>query len=273
MAISVAVRPRKLAYMTSASPPTPIYSYWNAAWNPIVYEFSAPNDLDKGSSLFISVYEFASNTLLASNTYRLYRSGNFIFDVAPFIRPYLFSNYNPDLTKINSIDQGNALRFYITYVQTTEDGLNVIYNSEQHLPITASCSAMQWGDQDNGSMNSYTPFNTPLEEDQKAKFLTAFERPMMFKNYPFTLSFIYDANLGGNEIFANIEKQNINGAQLDINDDILDPSSVKKINYLKVPEPSQSDTKIVSVYLHTGETINDYYVDEGYVDNGYVQII
>lgn len=273
MAISVAVRPRKLAYMNTGSPPIPVYAYWNAAWNPIVYEFAVPSDIDRASSLLINVYELGSNTLLASNTYIPFKSGNFIFDVAPFIRSYLFSKYSPDLTKINSSDQGNALRFYITYVQTSNDGGTVIYNSEQPYPITASCSAMQWGDQDNGSMNTYTPLNLPIAEENKAKFLTAFERPMMFNGYPLTLSFIYDASLGGHEVFANIEEQNINRAQLTLSENILDPSSVKKINYLKIPEPTQVDTKKINVFLHTGNTINDYYVDQGYVDNGYVQII
>jgi hypothetical protein len=272
MAISVSVRPRKLAYLNSGSPPIPVYTYWNAGWNPIVYEFNIPSDDDRLSSLMINVYELGSNTLLASNIYKPFVSGNFIFDVSPFIRAYLYSKYTPDLSKLNSIDQGNALRFYITYTQTTQNG-TVTFNSEQPYPITASCSAMQFGDQDNGSMNRFTPLNLPIEEDLKAKFLTAFERPMMFKGYPLTLSFIYDASLGGFEVFANIEEQNINGAQLLLTDNILDSSSVKKINYLKIAEPTQSNTKKINAYLHTGDTINDYYVDNGYVDNGYVQII
>lgn len=273
MSISVAVRPRQQAYLNAGSPPIPVYTYWNAAWNPIVYEFAVPTDVDRLSSLFIQIYELGTNTLLAANTYRPFQSGNFILDVSPYLRAYLFSKYQPDFTKINSIDNGNAIRFYITYTQTSEDGGTVILNSEQPYPITASCSAMQFGDSDNGNMNRYVPLNFPIDEIDKAGFLTAFESPVMFNGYPFTLSFIYDASLGGHEVYANIEEQDINNSQLIDYNSILDPSCVKKINYLLVPQPTQPNTKNIEVYLHTGNTINDYYVDEGYVDNGYQQIL
>lgn len=272
MAISVSVRPRVLAYMDAGSPGGPRYSYWNAAWNPIVYEFAIPLMADRTSSLKVDLYEVGTNTLLASNNYRPFTTGNLIVDVAPYIRDYLFSAYSPDLNEVNSPDAGNTLRFYLTYQQILADGTILSTISEQQYPISASCSAMQFGDQNDGNMLEYVPF--PYTLTAKANFLSAFERPVMWTGYPFTLSFIYNQELSAVQLYRNTEEQNINGQQLTVAvDELLEPSGVRKINYLTIDQPAQSSTRILEVYLHTGDEINDYYVDQGYVDNGYHEIV
>jgi len=271
MAISIAVRPRLLAYMDTGSPGGPRYSYWNAAFNPIVYEFAVPRAADKLSTLKIDIYELGSNTLLASDNFRPFTTGNLIVDVSTYVRPYLFSRWSPNSSKANSPDPGNALRFYITYQQFDSSGTASSLVSDQQNPITASCSAMQFGDQNDGNMIEFVPYAYTLPV--KAKFLSAFERPIMFAGYPFTLSFIYNQELGATQLYRNTTQQNINGDQLDLDDDLLDPSGVRKINYLKINEPDQPNTKKLEVYLHTGDEINDYYVEQGYVDNGYHVIV
>lgn len=273
MAISVAIRPRKLAYYNEASPPTPIYSIWSAAWNSIVYEFVVPNDNDKKSAIVISIYENSSNTLLAVNTYRPFKNGNLIVDLSPYIKAYLYSKYFTSFgNDINCIDNGNSINIYITYSQIFDDGSSVLFTSEQQRPISVSCSAQQFGDKNDGNMINYTPFNTDLPEAQKMKFLTAFEKPMMFKGYPFTLSFIYSTNLIGYQVAQRTEEQDINSSQLIVINTDLNPNLIGRVNYLKINEPTQQNTKKIIVSLSTGDAVDNRYVDVGYVDNGYEQI-
>lgn len=272
MAITITERPRLFYYNDGGSPPTNVYSNWNAAWNPIVYIFSVLT-ADVASSVLLNIYEVGTNTLLASNTLRPFRSGDWHIDIAPYLKAYLFSTYSPNFASSDNYkDLGNSLSFYITYTQTYDQSPVALFNSEQARPIVACCSAKQFGDSNGGNMAQYVPFNFDLAESLKMKFLTAFERPVMFIGFPLTLSFIYSTNIGGVEVFKQETQQDINGTSLAIDDTILSDNHLGKINYLKINEPIQPNCQSILVSLFTGEPVDHTYVDEGYVDVGYTQI-
>lgn len=273
MAITIAIRPRTIAYYNDASPSSPVYSNWNAGWNPIVYEFAVPTAADRASALLIQIYEIGSNTLLAAVTIRPFRAGNLIFDVAPYVRAYLFSRYYTDFTDgDNWKDAGNQINFYITYTQLFDSGASQIFNSDQSRPIIACCSAMQFGDQNNGNMMPYMPFNTDRSEEDKMKFLSCFETPVKWVGWPLTISFIYSNDLIGVQVYKKETEQNINHSTLIFADYDLSISQRKAINYLKINEPSQPTVKFIKTALYTGDPVTDYYVDPGYVDEGYQQV-
>jgi len=272
MAITISERPRLYAY-TEDSPAAQVYGTWCAAWNPIVYKFSVPTTADRNSSLLVQVYELGSNTLLSRDLIKPFREDDLVFDVAPSVRAYLFSEYETDFTAgINCEDAGNSITFYITYTQYLSDGTYLSLSSEQDKPVTAVCSAMQFGDSNGGNMIDYTPFNEELPEVNKMKFLSGFETPVKWAGYPFTLSFIYSRELAGVEVLRRQQQQNINRLELVTNDTLLDTSKIGKVNYLLVTEPTSALTRFIQIELRTGQTINDYYVDPGYVDDGYTQI-
>lgn len=273
MAITITDRPRTFYYNDGGSPPSNVYSNWNAVWNPIIYTF-AVLDADILSSLLIEIYEVGSNTLLASNTVRPFKAGSWNVDIAPYIRGYLFSEYSADFASFNNCpDAGNHLNFYIQYTQKFDNGSAPLFNSEQARPITAMCSAMQFGDTSGGNMEHYVPFNFDLPEEQKMKFLTGFETPVMWKDWPFSMSFVYSLNMMGVEIIKREVQQNGNGSALQTDNTNLDPTAIGKVNYLKINNPSQANAKSVLVSLRTGDPVSNFYVDEGYVDDGYTQII
>ena len=272
MAISINTRPRVFYYNTDDSPAVAVYSNWCAAWNPIVYGFAVAS-ADLASYLIISIYEVGTNTLLSESTYRPFKVGTWNVDIAPSIRSYLFSAFETDFSdNDNCNDAGNALSFYITYTQVYENGDPQVFNSEQTRPIIASCSAMQFGDSYGGNMAKYTPFNFDLEEAKKMKFLTAFEKPVMWYGYPISLSFIYATSLIGVELIKREVQQDVNGASLTTDDKVLDPYKIGKVNYLKINEPNQQYAQSVKVSLRTGDSIPNYYVEDGYIDDGYTQI-
>lgn len=273
MAITVNDRPRIIYYYTPDSPAVAVYSTWNAAWNPVVYIFNVLT-ADVLSGIQLRIYEVGTNTLLAENFVRPFRAGTWNVDIAPFIRDYLFSVYSTDFTNgDNCADAGNSLRFYITYTQIFDNGDTSLFSSEEARPIEIICAAKQFGDQYGENMAQYTPFMFDLEEGLKAKFLTAFQKPTLFKGYPLTLSFIYSQALIGVQVIKSQKEQNVNGSLLIQNDTDLDPNTVGRVNYLLVTEPAQQYADSIKLSLRTGEAIPNYYVDPGYVDEGYQQIL
>lgn len=272
MAITIIERPREYAY-TGDSPAVAVYSVWNAVWNPIVYKFSVLSS-DILSSLVLNIYEIGTNTLLASNNLRPFRTGDWNVDISQYIRGYLFSEYNTDFsTADNCRDLGNRLNFYITYTQIFDNGDASIFNSEQTKPITVICAAMQFGDVHGGNMIEYVPFGVDLPEQSKAKFLTTFETPVMFAGYPFTLSFIYSLDIQSIQIIKDEVQQDVNDSALETDSINLSPLEIGQVNYLKINQPSNQFTKSILVSLRTeGEVVDNLYVDSGYVDSGYTQI-
>lgn len=272
MAITIIDRPRILAYFTGGSPAEAVYSTWNAGWNPIVYSFNVLVG-DVLSSLVMTIYEVGTNTLLASNTIRPFKTGTWNVDISPYVRAYLFSEYKPNFTvNDNSKDLGGSLNFYINYTQIFDNNIPSIFNSEQTKPITVSCSAMQFGDVNGGNNIKYNPFGHELSEDKKMKFLTLFDTPVMWEGWPFSMSFIYSLNIIGVQNIKTEIQEDVNGNQLNNLDTILDPSQIGSINYLKVSQPDQQNTKFILLELKTGEAITSTYVDDGYVDSGYTKI-
>lgn len=273
MAITIQDRPRQFYYYTMDSPAIPVYSNWNAAWNPIVYSFAVLS-ADILSSLLINIYEVGTNTLLASITTRPFRAGSWNVDVAPYVRSYLFSIHKTDFTtNDNCADKGNSLNFYITYTQQFDNGSSSIFNSEQSKPIAATCSAMQFGDSNGGNMSGYVPFNFDLPEQKKMKFLSTFKKPVMWNGWPFTLSFIYSLEIIGIENIKTERQRDSNKGTLAISNKTLDQNQIGRINYLKINNPTEVNAQSVLVSLNTGEVQPITYVDEGYVTDGYTQIL
>lgn len=271
--ISITTRPRQQVYINSGSPGVPVWSNWNAAWNTIVYTFNVEAS-DVASGIRLSVYESGTNTLLIDAFMRPYKLGSWNVDIAPYLRSYLFSKYQTNFTLgDNCGDLGNSLTFYITYQQIYDNATPSVFSTEITRPIIACCSALQFGDQYGENMREYTPFNKDLDEEYKAKFLTAFKRPVMFKGFPFTLSFIYNYDLVGVQV-EKVEQQNdTNDSPLEIETIDLDPTKIGTINYLNIKEPDQQHCKSITTFLQTGNEIENYYVDPGYVDSGYEQVL
>lgn len=272
MAINIFTRPRIFWYNNTGSPAVPIYSTWSAAYNPVIYTFQGlPADL--GSKLLIQIFEFGSNVLLASNTYVFFK-GTLNIDVAPFIRTYLYGDYNPQFgSQINVKDPGKCIKFYITYQQITSAGTTLAAISDSNFVFTATMAAKQFGDQYGENMAGYILFPDDIPTNKKARFLTEFATPVKWIGWPHTLSFLFGEYTAGIEVKRETFELNVNRQQLTNYDEDLDISQVRFVNYLKTPEPQQADTNYYRMYLHTGEPVEATYVDEGYVDNGYTQNI
>lgn len=269
MAITLIGRPKSL--IAELSPEGFYYSKWNATgiFDKINYTFNIQS-IDLASKLIVNVKEFGSNLLLSSNTYRPFKTGSLVVDVAPFVRSYLYSLFDPDFTAVNSIDVGASLRFYIEYIQIDEEGTSTIANDNAN-PMYAVNAAMEIGNENASNMLTYVPINADITD--KALFLTDFQRPVWFEGYSMTLSFIFDHTLGGKEIYLTQKELNAAGVEIDENEFLLDTSKINRVNYVVLQTVENSLTKTLNVSLRTQNNITDTYVDSGYVDEGYVQTL
>lgn len=252
------------------SSPTNIVSRYVAAFNPIVYTFNFSAVPDAAYGLNIRIFEYGSNTLLADLTIRPMGVGNMRVDLSRYVRSYLESSYNPNFdSAINDDELKSVLRFYITYQEVFISGPGGAVVNDGANYINASLSAKQIGDLYGQNMREYTPF---IRDGLLSKFLTAFETPVKWNGWPFTLSFIYGEDIIGQEVKRIESYLDINQTLLADSETQLDRSKANKINWLKISDDIDQSYKFISVKLKTGIAVGESYVYEGYVEDGYVEV-
>lgn len=250
-------------------------SRWNAVWVPVNYRFQFESITDR---IVIRVYEYASNTLLSVSTHAPRPDLIMNFDISEYIRNYLYSELQTLTNEVNKTDPGNVLKCYLTYqvydFNEDPDSLSPrpVYSEEANF-ICVTCSAKQYGDLYGGNMGEYVPYGVDVPENRKAKFLTAFERPVKFVGFPFSLSFIYSEVVANHEINRTEQELDVNGNN--VGAEIvtgLDLTQGGQINYLQTSS-NNPGVKFVDLSLTIGQSVPQTYVETGYVETGYTEIL
>lgn len=258
-----------------------IKSRWVCGWNPIWYQFGISDLEDQNTKIKIFVYEYGSNLLLGSDSYRpklsrfLERGLKTIYsyslnvDISTILRSYLYSAYDVDFENgINCKDNGNSIKIYIKYQVITSDTEGTIVSDESNY-LYVTNTAKQPGDAYGQNMAEYVPYG--VDGVIKAKFLSNFDEPVYFPGYPFTISFIYSENIIGHELKLLEERKNINEAFVSDLETDLDITQGHFINYLKLQDSYDSNVKYVDISISTGAAVDELYVYVGYVENGYTE--
>lgn len=125
-----------------------------------------------------------------SAEYRPYSDGRIEFDVSSFVRlPLSIDN---DYTSINKSREDISKKFYLEFIEkwgATENETTDIVN------YYAVSGAMQLQETHAPNLLSFTAFGRfDLPEEEKAKFLTDFEKPNYWVGYPFNLHYIVENN-------------------------------------------------------------------------------
>ena len=123
-------------------------------------------------------------------------------------------------------------------------------------------------------MGEYVPFydgTSSPEVDGNAKFLSDFEKPTYFPDYPFDLSFIYSESLAGIVTTREEETFNVNGTSVSTSSTELDNSQVQNVNRLMIEQSYAAGITEIDVWLNSDGTVDcDKYVLQDYVLSGYV---
>jgi len=166
-----------------------------------------------------------------------------IKEVADYKNEYNYTTLN---VKDKNLSNGFNIRFIETW--ETEDENNIqestIVDSARHFFVNA---AKQISEQYGQNMAIYCPFPNELDAN-KAKFLSGFEVPTIFRGYPFDLQFIYSDNISPYIIYSISEQYDLNGGLVASDNEKLDVAGILFVNRLRIP-PINASAKRINMYL------------------------
>lgn len=248
-------------------------SRWLSAVHPIIFELTgeAYDPVSRPNyGIQVEVYESGTETLLGrTKRIRPYPGDPVQVNVTAFLRNYLDANIT-EMKKgdVNKRDTGKAVEFYIRYKDAWdgEDGTYIRDGSTYFAALTKQ----QIGDRYGSNLAQYLPVYGDVQDENKAKFLTTFKRPVFFRGYPFSLSFIYPA------VFNNVDMQtketrfSKNGGQFSAVFRQLDKTQINGINRVQLSGNYPDDVDRLSFHIRTGQTADtDYYIS-GYINSGFI---
>lgn len=109
----------------------------------------------------------------------------------------------------------------------------------------------QLQDPNNFNFGEFVPTQNDARED-KAKFLSVFNKPTYFNGYPFSLSFIYSDNLGNKQIERAEQPVDVNNATGSTTKTDLLVGERGFVNRLMISGSYASSVKSVNVWLENG---------------------
>jgi hypothetical protein len=201
-------------------------------------------------------------------------TGRLTVDASSFLKSAVDYDNEFQYNQINRKDLSLGGGFNITVQENWknfEGTYSGISNTELRYFVN---SAKQIQDLYGSNMGEYVPFyiaTSSPEIDDDAKFLSGFEKPTYFPDFPFDLSFIYSESLASKVTTREEEDFNVNGASVGTLSTQLKTDQAQNVNRLMITEPA-SGVKEVDVWLDSDGTADPVvYVVDGYVDSGYVQ--
>jgi hypothetical protein len=208
-------------------------------------------------------------------------TGFLLQDVSGVVRSVVETAFDANQSDINVANKGLSGGFYIvygaTYTLTTVSGETFDFTiADVQDPNTyywINAARQITGDVSDGmdgigqNMKEYVPKNISGSD---AKFLTMFERPTYFEGFPFTLSFLYDADFENVYLDRHQQDVNVNGVDVGAeSEDTLLVTGRSYVNQMKVRTPN-TGASAFEVWLETGDEVQDGYSFEDYVFGGYV---
>lgn len=122
-------------------------------------------------------------------------------------------------------------------------------------------SAKQIQEAYGSNMADFVP-TIDVTRNDKAKFLSEFEKPTYFVGYPFSLNFIYSDNLSNFEITREEEQFDINGDSLGTSSNTLQAAERFFVNRLMLEQGYTSDVAEVDVWLESGDALDGNPIEE-----------
>ena len=171
-------------------------------------------------------------------------------DVHEWVKELAGYENNYDYVTLNIKDENLSGIFNIRFIEIWRANNN---NNIQQYAITIAAkhffvnAAKQIADTYGQNMGRYVPF--PSADADKAKWLSGFERPTVFRGYPFDLQFIYSDNINSYIVFNEWNQFDLNGQQVSGNVETLDVAGIDSVNRLKLPS-LQSDAKTIDMVLY-----------------------
>jgi len=255
-----------------------IFTFEPQFWNGSASLYGYIN-LDSRTNYFINtriygVDESNSYYFIGTSENKPDASGRVDIDVSSFLKESIgyVNEFQYDVINKQDLTQGGS--FNITSSenwQLYEGPYSAISNTVLRFFVNA---AKQIQDLYGSNMGEYVPFyilTTSPEIDDDALFLSDFEKPTYFPNFPFDLSFIYSESLAGIVTTREEETFDVNGISVSTSSTELNNAEVQDVNRLMIEESYAAGIEEVDVWLDSEGTVDCVrYMASGYVVIGYV---
>jgi hypothetical protein len=134
-------------------------------------------------------------------------------DISNFLQSLLYAKDVSNYTHVNFRDTNLSASYQIAYAECWDGKLN----SGQTLtyvpivnPYYVLYAAKQLGERYGGNLAAYVPFQTVVDTNQLAKWVTDFAEPAYSNGYPFDIGFIYSDDLAGQQLYCVLTPLDIN---------------------------------------------------------------
>lgn len=181
-------------------------SRWNAAYNPVVLNFSTTPDPAKHN--FRVEIEITSQAGIITGSWAPGPDGKTRCDISAYLQSLVNAKDEFKYDVLNWRDINRAASFTIRYREIWDEDSSAWYYAPQPLYVTYS--AKQLGDKYGGNMAEYVTFFNEPNPTLKAKFLTLFEEPTAWVGLPYDNSFIFSEYLVTKEIKVRTSSLDIN---------------------------------------------------------------
>lgn len=205
--------------------------------------------------------------LIATAKYYPDPTGFLKVDVAAYLRRKCKLINTCTYSEVNEAELYMGGGFTITYAENWTNSANSYNTIGATTRLYFTNSAKQLRDKYGSNMGEYVPYCDT--DTVKGKFLGAFERPVYFPGFPFSLSFIFSDEIGNMNITREVQHCDINASVLESDSDAVNTTSyyALRINHLMLPSPA-GDAKSFNVWLSGDNTIPpvNQYSTIGYAD-------
>jgi hypothetical protein len=212
--------------------------------------------------------------LIGSSVNKPNSTGALAVDVSSFLKSAVGYLNSFDYNVINKKELPQGGSFNVSYSENWQGNVGTFSTISQTVLRFFVNAAKQIQDLYGSNMGEYVPFYLSPEPagDVKANFLSDFNKPTYFPNFPFDLSFIYSESLVGITTERKEETFNINGGTVSTSTAELFNAESQAVNRLMIEESYASGIDEIDVWLESDGTINCVkYVAEDYVLGGYVE--
>lgn len=187
MAVTLSSRPIRTDFASGNN--------WNAVKNPVIYKFTSTGHAALVNyRIEVEVFKASDNTSLTGGvkfSFTPDADGISYADISSIVKAYLSADWT-EPSALNERESGTSLKVYIKY-QELYDGSATSVVDDVASPIHCVFAGLQIAK--SGRSNNNFGGNLIEFVDPLAKFLTLFDNPKLWRDYPATLSFIYDSAL------------------------------------------------------------------------------
>lgn len=163
--------------------------------------FGFTNVVDKWfeNDYFVSVLVNVEGEFIAQAEYYPFKDGRINADVSEFLRTQLKAIEEYNFNDENQKDTNLSKQFKLVYTEYYRGNYRTCEESDV---FHATNAANQILDEYDSNRGEYVPSILPVSPEQviKGKWLTKFDKPIVYDGYPFSLSFILPQDIGSPEL-------------------------------------------------------------------------